>query len=62
MNSTENANDPRHYMVLTAAVAVGFAGIFLRFAGEAPYWSWISNVLLVIGVIVALKGVFAILK
>jgi len=62
MNSTQNANDERHYMVITAAIVIGFAGIFLRFAGEAPYWSWISNVVLVLGIIVALKGVFAILK
>jgi hypothetical protein len=62
MNSTQNANDERHYMVITAAVAIGFAGIFLRFGGDAPYWSWISNVVLVLGIIVALKGVFAILK
>lgn len=62
MNSTQNANDERHYMVLVVAIIIGFAGIFLRFAGEAPYWSWMSNVLLVIGIIIALKGVFAILK
>ncbi|WCT11463.1 hypothetical protein [Mucilaginibacter jinjuensis] len=62
MNSMQNANDERHYMVLTASIVIGFAGIFLRFAGEAPYWSWISNVVLVLGIIVALKGVFAILK
>ena len=62
MSSTEQANDERYYILLTVAIAVGLIGVFLRFAGEAPYYSWIANVILIIGVAIALKGVFAILK
>jgi hypothetical protein len=62
MSSTEQANDERHYILLTVAIAIGLIGVFLRFAGEAPYYSWIANVILIIGVAIALKGVFAILK
>jgi len=62
MSSTEHANDERHYILITVAIAIGLIGVFLRFAGEAPYYSWIANVILIIGVAIALKGVFAILK
>jgi len=62
MSSTEQANDERHYILITIAIAIGLIGVFLRFAGEAPYYSWIANVILIIGVAIALKGVFAILK
>ncbi len=62
MNSREQANDARHYVLLTVAIVIGLVGVFLRFAGEAPYYSWIANVILIVGVAIALKGVFAILK
>ncbi|MDB5024843.1 MAG: hypothetical protein JWP78_2598 [Mucilaginibacter sp.] len=62
MSSTEQANDERHYILLTVAIVIGLVGVYLRFAGEAPYYSWIANVILVIGVAIALKAVFAILK
>ena len=62
MSSTEHANDERHYILITIAIAIGLVGVFLRFAGDAPYYSWIANVILIIGVGIALKGVFAILK
>ncbi len=62
MSSVENANDERHYILITIAIAIGLIGVFLRFAGDAPYYSWIANVILIIGVAIALKGVFSILK
>jgi hypothetical protein len=62
MSSTEQANDERHYILITIAIAIGLIGVFLRFAGDAPYFSWIANVILIIGVAIALKGVFSILK
>jgi hypothetical protein len=62
MSSTEHANDERHYLLLTVAIVIGLVGVYLRFAGDAPYFSWIANVILIIGVAIALKGVFAILK
>ncbi|HTD39656.1 MAG TPA: hypothetical protein VK671_03480 [Mucilaginibacter sp.] len=62
MSSTEHANDERHYLLLTVAIVIGLVGVYLRFAGDAPYFSWIANVILIIGVAIALKGIFAILK
>ena len=62
MSSTEHANDERHYILLTVAIVIGLVGVYLRFAGDAPYFSWIANVILIIGVAIALKGIFAILK
>ena len=62
MSSTEQANDERHYILLTVAIVIGLVGVYFRFAGDAPYFSWIANVILIIGVAIALKGIFAILK
>ena len=62
MSSTEQANDERHYLLLTVAIVIGLVGVYLRFAGDAPYFSWVANVILIIGVAIALKGIFAILK
>jgi len=62
MSSTEHANDERHYILLTVAIVIGLVGVYLRFVGDAPYYSWIANVILITGVAIALKGVFSILK
>ena len=62
MSSTQEANDERHYILLTIAIVIGIVGVYLRFVGDAPYYSWIANLVLIIGVALALKGVFAILK
>ena len=62
MSSTEHANDERHYILITIAIAIGLVGVYLRFAGDAPYFNWIANIILIIGVAIALKGVFSILK
>jgi hypothetical protein len=62
MSSTEHANEERHYILLTVAIVIGLVGVYLRFAGDAPYYSWIANVILILGVAVALKAVFSILK
>lgn len=62
MSSTEHANDERHYILITVAIVIGLIGVYLRFVGDAPYYTWIANVILIIGVAIALKGVFAILK
>jgi hypothetical protein len=62
MSSVENANDERHYILITVAIVIGLAGVYLRFAGDAPYYTWIANVILITGVGIALKGVFSILR
>jgi hypothetical protein len=62
MSSTEHANEEGHYILLTVAIVIGLVGVYLRFVGDAPYYSWIANVILILGVAVALKAVFSILK
>jgi uncharacterized membrane protein YqaE (UPF0057 family) len=61
MNSTENANSEGHYKLMILAIVIGIVGVYLRF-GEFHYASIISNIILIIGVLLALKSVFAILK
>jgi len=61
MNHTEEANSESHYLLIVVAIIVGLAGVYLRFA-DFPYSGWIANLLLIAGVGIALKAVFAILK
>ena len=61
MNSTENANAEGHYLLIVVAIVIGITGIYLRFA-DFKYATIIANILLIAGVGVALKAVFAILK
>ena len=62
MDNTENANAPRHYLLLTLAIFIGLVGVYFRFFGETVIYSIISNFILVIAVIFGLKIVFDILK
>ncbi len=59
---TVNANDASNYLTVAVAVVVGMAGVMLRFLGTWPYIDAVSNILLIIGTVIALKAVFAILK
>jgi hypothetical protein len=61
MSSIENANAEGHYKLMVVAIAIGLLGIYLRFA-DIPYTNIISNIILIIGALIALKSVFAILK
>ena len=60
-NSVREANSERHYKLLVVAIIIGLIGVYIRFA-EFPHASAIANIILVLGVIVALKGVFDIVK
>jgi hypothetical protein len=64
MESTQNANSEKHYKLLVVAIAIGVVGVFLRFAGDenSTYFSWIANVLLILGAGIALKAVFSIIE
>jgi hypothetical protein len=66
MSSLEKANSVNVYVILTVAIIVGTVGVFFRFLDEAFghgfLFTSISNIILVIGILIALKGVFAILK
>ncbi|WP_158825166.1 hypothetical protein [Mucilaginibacter lacusdianchii] len=66
MDSMQKANATSIYFTITAAVIVGLAGVFVRFLdewfGHGFLFTSLSNIILVIGILIALKGVFAILK
>jgi uncharacterized membrane protein YqiK len=62
IKETEEANNPSHYMVLTVAIVIGLVGVYLRFAGNSFAINAASNVILVAGVIIALRSVFKIMK
>ncbi len=65
MESMENANAEGHYKLLTVAIVIGIVGVFLRFAGDANtgfMFTSISNIILIIGILIALKCVFSIMK
>lgn len=62
MENTENANAPRHYLLLTVAIFIGLVGVYFRFFGETVMYSIVSNIILVIAVIFGLKVVFTILE
>lgn len=61
MNKTEEANSESHYLLLVVAIVIGIVGVYLRFA-DFKYASIVANIILILGVGVALKAVFAILK
>ena len=61
MNATEEANSEKHYILMVIAIVIGLVGVYLRFA-DFRYNNIIANIILIIGVLIALKAVFAILK
>ena len=61
MISPQEANEPRHYILLVVAIFIGLVGVYLRFL-DFKYASGIGNVILVIGTGIGLKAVFAIMK
>ncbi|AMR29910.1 hypothetical protein A0256_00015 [Mucilaginibacter sp. PAMC 26640] len=61
MQSMENANKESHYTYLIFTIVVGLVGVYLRFAEFIPHATLISNIILLIGSILALRAVFRIL-
>ncbi|UEG54323.1 hypothetical protein LLH06_05000 [Mucilaginibacter daejeonensis] len=65
MDSMQKANATNLYVILTVATIVGTVGVFFRFLdevfGHGFIFTSVSNIILVIGILIALKGVFAIL-
>ena len=61
MNSTERANQEKHYLLITVAVVVMIVGVYLRFA-DFKSAEIAGNIILIIGVIMGLKAVFDILE
>ncbi|GAB2695140.1 hypothetical protein GCM10027037_18520 [Mucilaginibacter koreensis] len=62
MNSIEKANETSNYLLLVLAIIVGIVGVYFRFIHDSMMFSLISWIILVVGVIIALKAVFKILQ
>jgi hypothetical protein len=60
-SSTQKANAEGHYKLLVIAIVIGIVGVYLRFA-DFKYASAVANIILIIGVVITLKAVFAIMK
>lgn len=65
MSSMQKANSPNIYLILSAATIIGLVGVFFRFLdeifGHGFIFTSVSNIILVIGILISLKGVFTIL-
>jgi len=65
MSSMQKANSANIYVIITIATIIGLVGVFFRFLdeifGHGFIFTSISNIILVIGILISLKGVFAIL-
>lgn len=61
MNPTEQANRPIHYLVIVLAVIICVIGLFTRFA-DFKEATAIANTIFIIGVAVALRAVYGILR
>lgn len=59
---SNNANATSHYTLMAVGIVIGMAGVLLRFVGTWTLIDVVSNILLIIGVALALKAVFNILK
>lgn len=60
-HSMEAANQPSIYWLIIVGVLIGIVGVYLRFAFDSTTLSIVSWVILLIGSIIACKGVFKIL-
>ncbi|MFD2874434.1 hypothetical protein ACFS5N_18270 [Mucilaginibacter ximonensis] len=60
MNSMQEANSERHYILLVIAIVIGLVGVYLRFA-DFKHASAVANVIMALGAGVALKAVFNII-
>lgn len=60
-DSMKRANELSIYKLMTVGILVSILGVYLRFAGDSTTLSIVSWVILLIGSIIACKGVFKIL-
>ncbi|WEK18950.1 MAG: hypothetical protein P0Y49_19435 [Candidatus Pedobacter colombiensis] len=59
--SMKRANENSIYKMMVVGILIGIVGVYLRFAADSPMLSIVSWVILLIGTIIACKGVFKIL-
>ena len=61
-HSMKTANETGTYKLMLVGILVGIVGVYLRFAFDSTVLSIVSWVILLIGSIIACKGVFKILN
>ena len=59
--SMKRANEVSIYKLMTVGILVSMVGVYLRFAADSTALSIVSWAILLIGSIIACKGVFKIL-
>lgn len=59
--SMKRANEISIYKMITIGTLIGIVGVYLRFAADSTTLSIVSWLILLIGTIIAFKGVFKIL-
>lgn len=60
--SMKRANDVSTYKLMTIGILLGIVGVYLRFAFDSTTLSIVSWIILLIGSVIACKGVFKILN
>jgi len=59
--SMKRANELSIYKLITIGTLIGIVGVYLRFAADSTMLSIVSWAILLVGSIIACKGVFRIL-
>ena len=62
MNKSTSANDTRNYIIMAIGIFVGMVGVFFRFLGDSFFYTSVSNIILIVGILICLRMVFTILK
>lgn len=62
VKTDNNANQTHYYITLVIAIAIGLAGVFVRFIQDSFLFTSIANILLIIASVIAIKTVLRILK
>lgn len=62
VKTDNNANQTHYYITLVIAIAIGLVGVFGRFIQDSFLVNTISNILLFVAAILAIRTVLRILK
>lgn len=62
VKTDNNANETHYYVSLVIAIAIGMAGVFVRFIQETFLFNTIANILLVVASVMAIRTILRILK
>jgi len=62
VKTDNNANQTHYYITLVVAIAIGLVGTFFRFIDDTFLINAISNVLLLVASIIAIRVVLQIMK